>query len=172
MKLDEWKFKKYTSKRSTGSPHKDPRKPSTGYAVEHQLKPSSPEHSPLHQAEGSDTMIRSPPSESTQLSVNSQLTTSLQGTTKTIGRTKDKIPSLNENEVKILEREFRKDADLTFQKMFQFSPAVGADLGRVSVSILWLSVKKMRALTVHTEYFSMHACTIHEREMGNFCVSF
>jgi hypothetical protein len=143
MKFDEWRFKKYTSKRSAGSPHKDPRKPSLGYAVEHQPKPSSAEHSPLHQAEGSDTMIRSPLSESTQLSVNPQLTTSLQGTTKTIGRTNDKIPSLNEGEVKILEREFGKDPDPTFQKMFQFSSAMGADLGRVNVSILWLSVKKM-----------------------------
>jgi hypothetical protein len=155
MKLDEWKFKKYASKRSTGSPHKDPRKPSPGYAVEHQPKLSSSEHSPLHQAEVSDTMIRSPPSESTQLSVNPQLTTSIQGATKIMGRTNDKISSLGEDEVKILEPEFGKDPDPTFQKMFQFSPAVGADLGRINVSILRLSVKKLRVLTVHTEYFSM-----------------
>jgi hypothetical protein len=59
-----------------------------------------------------------------------------------MGRTNDKIPRLNEDEVKILQREFGKDPHATFQKMFQFSPAVGADLGRVNVSILWLSVKK------------------------------
>jgi hypothetical protein len=81
-------------------------------------------------------MIRSPASEATQLSVNPQLTTSFQRTTETTGRTNDKILSLNEDEVKSLEREFEKDPEPTFQKMFQFSPAVGADLGRVNVSIL------------------------------------
>jgi hypothetical protein len=144
MKLDEWKFKKYASKRSTRNPHKGPRKPSPGYAVEHQPKISSAEHSPLHQAEVSDTMIRSPPSESTHLSFNPQLTTSLQGTTKTIGCTNKKVPSLDEDEVKILEREFVKDPDPTFQKMLQFSEAVGADFARVNVSTLWMSWKKIK----------------------------